>query len=354
MAVNYNSLKSLKGTAVGTIVPWAGNLTEIPKGWIKCDGSEINANDYPLLYSVIGNTYGGTSGSSFILPRINNNAIVDYHQNHQNISGISMPNIFKNQINNINDTPNTYSSTPSSNIDLHANLPTLNNLSANVSGQNFNNPGYSDAVFIAGRVLGDDHIASHSHQGSTFNTVSAPNQWVEDCQNSCYSNCFTLYPLGPCCKDDCTDYTYFAVEANWAARQSLRKGDREGGISLLKSVTGADTVDFARKNAPNRNYILSSEDPVSSNTGNYAYNTTLDQNAVNWVNSGSDYHSAHDHEAMNYDITIGSMKVPTSYNINTVGTGTAAPINDANKNIATIQANIETAVCNILHIIRAY
>ena len=32
-------------------------------GYLYCDGSEYNIKDYPLLYSIIGNLYGGTAGS---------------------------------------------------------------------------------------------------------------------------------------------------------------------------------------------------------------------------------------------------------------------------------------------------
>ena len=359
MSVNYNSLKSLKGTSIGTIVPWAGDLTTIPKGWVKCDGSTKEVEDYPLLYQIIGNRYGGTTNDTFALPSINNSGIVDYHQNHQNISGISMPDNFKNQINNVNDVPNTYSLSPSSNIDLKVGLSPINIISATISGQTLNNPSFTDSVYIAGRLLGDDHMAAHSHQGTVGDTVSTPNQWVEQCQSGtyqdCFLNCTTLYPVGPCCDDDCDDITFYRVEANNPedVRHGLRKGDRQGGLSLLFGLTGATGVDFARTNSP-RNYILPSEDPVSSNNASGAYNTTLDQNAVDFINSGNVYHSAHDHEPMSYDITIGSMKVPATYNINTVGVGNVTPVNDAIRNIATIEANIETACCNIQYIIRAY
>jgi len=33
------------------------------EGYLYCDGSEYNINDYPLLYSIIGNDYGGTPGT---------------------------------------------------------------------------------------------------------------------------------------------------------------------------------------------------------------------------------------------------------------------------------------------------
>ena len=33
------------------------------EGWLYCDGSEYDAQDYPLLYEVIGDKYGGLGGT---------------------------------------------------------------------------------------------------------------------------------------------------------------------------------------------------------------------------------------------------------------------------------------------------
>ena len=33
------------------------------EGWLYCDGSEYDAQDYPLLYEVIENKYGGLDGT---------------------------------------------------------------------------------------------------------------------------------------------------------------------------------------------------------------------------------------------------------------------------------------------------
>jgi len=42
-----------------------------PEGWALCDGKLLLMQDYPALYSVIGITYGGTSGTNFNLPNLN-------------------------------------------------------------------------------------------------------------------------------------------------------------------------------------------------------------------------------------------------------------------------------------------
>lgn len=48
-------------------MPWAGNassgtlIDNVPEGWILCDGKVYDADRYPILSSVIGNSYGGTT-----------------------------------------------------------------------------------------------------------------------------------------------------------------------------------------------------------------------------------------------------------------------------------------------------
>ena len=59
MAAYYDSIKSMRTAKIGTILPWGGDggngflASNIPKGWIVCDGSTKDASDYPLLASMI-------------------------------------------------------------------------------------------------------------------------------------------------------------------------------------------------------------------------------------------------------------------------------------------------------------
>jgi microcystin-dependent protein len=83
-STNYNKTKSMKGFPVGSIVPWSGQIDSIPYGWILCGGSTPPVSRYPLLYEAIGNVYGGTPGSSFKLPNLNDgsSAIMDIYRGH--------------------------------------------------------------------------------------------------------------------------------------------------------------------------------------------------------------------------------------------------------------------------------
>ena len=80
----------MQGASVGTILPWVGNASSIPDGWLQCTGQTLEATEYPLLASVLGNTYGPTgglggrayggyvSGDNFRLPNLNGRVLTDY------------------------------------------------------------------------------------------------------------------------------------------------------------------------------------------------------------------------------------------------------------------------------------
>ncbi len=81
----YNVVKTQKGLPIGSLQPWGGNLSEIPNGWLLCNGAEIEAADYPLLARILRDTYGGTAfggnfpnyTGTFRLPQTNNKALAD-------------------------------------------------------------------------------------------------------------------------------------------------------------------------------------------------------------------------------------------------------------------------------------
>ena len=64
-----NALKGGSGSPAGTILPFAGDKTKLPDGWLLCDGSEISRSDYANLFNVIGENYGyGDQSNTFNLP----------------------------------------------------------------------------------------------------------------------------------------------------------------------------------------------------------------------------------------------------------------------------------------------
>jgi len=48
---------------IGTIFPFAG--TQVPLGYLLCDGALVARTSYPFLFQVIGTTYGGIAGGAY-------------------------------------------------------------------------------------------------------------------------------------------------------------------------------------------------------------------------------------------------------------------------------------------------
>jgi microcystin-dependent protein len=61
------------GAYLGQVVAYAG--AEAPSGWLLCDGSLLDAGQYPALFALIGTGYGG-SGQSFALPDLRGRILI--------------------------------------------------------------------------------------------------------------------------------------------------------------------------------------------------------------------------------------------------------------------------------------
>ena len=51
--------KNFSTLHIGCVIPFAGNTDKIPHGYLLANGASYKVADYPDLYAVIGNTYGG-------------------------------------------------------------------------------------------------------------------------------------------------------------------------------------------------------------------------------------------------------------------------------------------------------
>jgi len=59
--------KNFSTAPIGTVLSFAGQTA--PHGYLLCDGASYKVADYPHLYAVIGNTYGGDS-TNFNVPNL--------------------------------------------------------------------------------------------------------------------------------------------------------------------------------------------------------------------------------------------------------------------------------------------
>ena len=72
---------------IGVILPWAG--TYAPRGWLFCNGQQLQINQYQALYAVIGFQYGGDGKTVFNLPNLNGRVPVCADMGGQRDAGIS-------------------------------------------------------------------------------------------------------------------------------------------------------------------------------------------------------------------------------------------------------------------------
>ena len=102
MAANYETQKKMRAAKVGTIMPWVGESGSKPDGWLECNGQTLEAVDYPILASVLGNTYGPQNGlnsrtygnyllgDQFRLPQLNGRVLTDYEPTNINVPALQM------------------------------------------------------------------------------------------------------------------------------------------------------------------------------------------------------------------------------------------------------------------------
>lgn len=204
MAAYYDSIKSMKTAKVGTILPWGGDggngflASNIPKGWIVCDGSTKDAKDYPLLASILGDTYGGdmtkpagggytfpyvdpndgSNTATFRLPNLSNSLPLDLEPVHLDQSkyfqGQTDP---KNVVIDANGTKlgslvSDYGETVdiktswSANSDIDFTLNLSGNLYFKYTSFVLTAPDFLESIYTLNRKLGINHTPSHSHTDS--------------------------------------------------------------------------------------------------------------------------------------------------------------------------------------------
>lgn len=52
--------------------------SNIPSGWLPCNGQELQITGYQALAALLGQVYGGNGSSTFALPNLNGRTIVSY------------------------------------------------------------------------------------------------------------------------------------------------------------------------------------------------------------------------------------------------------------------------------------
>ncbi|CAF34284.1 short tail fiber [Synechococcus phage S-PM2] len=195
----YQGIKSAKAAAIGTIMPWTGNISSIPDGWIICDGSSIPARDYPLLARAMQDTYNASTTSTFIgtfpdysgnivLPALLNRPVCDIETSYFGPSSPTgnpidqdstataqiTPFIGPNTDNGINTTFNDVATDVIFSLNERVTTPGgLPYYTGKLSGNTIIE-GSGEGVkvmFFGPRKLGRGHIKSHRHGGRNIPTI---------------------------------------------------------------------------------------------------------------------------------------------------------------------------------------
>jgi hypothetical protein len=196
MAQNYGSIKSMKTAKIGTIMLWAGDgndgdlLSNIPTGWILCDGRVYPASRYPLLASVLGNSYGGTPiagdfphyTGTIKLPDITGKCMMDLepemladpkYQYGQTDAFAKLSSLV------VDDGLTTSIATLiSADTDLAFNVTSdiefIGKMTGGVGANNItiSPPSFSTTVYTVPRKLGINHMPYHKHPG-TYSSAQA-------------------------------------------------------------------------------------------------------------------------------------------------------------------------------------
>ncbi len=194
----YQSSKTARAAAIGTIMPWTGGIGNVPKGWIVCEGS-VQAVEYPLLAQAIGDTYNGgasTFAGSFPaytgqikLPDLNDKTLMDIEQSYFSNTAPRAIDRDKTGSNIIRDTVSNLVGLVTSNIgsgisnvfndkytDIIFDIP--NSDRGGYAGKITGNtiiPGEADkVVYVAPRKLSRNHLTAHRHPGSYPTIASTP------------------------------------------------------------------------------------------------------------------------------------------------------------------------------------
>ena len=407
---NYNRVKTINIAPIGTILPWCGstatsNLDDaIPKGWIVCDGRQLNAAQYPLLALTIGNTYGPyqeTGGPPigiinsypnfdldgqitgsvdiFNIPNFSQRALVDIEPSLLSAleSTISGPYISEN---GTTAAPPTF---VTSYVDIAFQTEPSNNLAGRLTGVSIGDPSYLDTFYTIPRKLGIDHTPNHTHvrnttSGISYNSVSVGNGYARlfGAGNSVTQSKWTsVTAIGNGGANSSPDsfaspliqLTYYDEDASslvetdsfktFLSTQSqiplpstrqipaydntLSYSDTGDRINQQAQQAVTGTIPVAGTYQGRRNHYLDS--------ATQTYATTLNHNQESYNSSGM---ASHNHATIDLEMKRGQLGISSTILFNDVGTGSVVPINV--DRAINISVNTNTPSQTIVYIIKAY
>lgn len=377
-AIKYNKIRSMKGLPIGTIVPWSGDQGTVPFGWRICNGATIENSRYPLLYDVIGNTYGGTPGSTYKLPPLTNNpkGIVDIYQGHYNFlkskgaahaprtSSIANDPFWSivEQGNNGDEGSSTQTSWIST-IDVVGEFAERPNMFGIYDDITLSEGNYSFTVSWQEVRLTDYHLTTHGHsvesdvQSVSYRAKSARAKW-------CLGHAFQ----GWNCWVDCSPYKTEVTRTNYeSGGQEERYANVQGNLQKMFQWTRWGNNQFsggggsvASTNAAGDNgatYYIGGDGIAKGNMAQYnpfksgpqyIYFTNLSNTEVFYSQV-----APHSHGVNTFNLS-GKMNVIAPGIKNNITMNSVAINNSPGVNFCSITINSATPSLEMVYIIRAF
>lgn len=247
--IKYNRIRSMKGLPIGAIIPWSSDAASIPAGWVVCNGVTISNTKYPILYKIIGNTYGGTPGSTYKLPPLTQSAggIMDAFRGHYvYFKGSEINSLPGNEVNLPTTTTDTFDSDPfwsiigrgtngdtgsnsqtfwTSTIDLVGEeISTAVNFQAIYDDMTVNSGTYFFSVSYTSESLGVEHLPTHSHSDPSTEATS----YIK--RGSTVSECQGTVGAGYPCNMRCDTTSAYRVAAQPAVHIEVSKGRQDAEL----------------------------------------------------------------------------------------------------------------------------
>ena len=397
----YNRLKTMKSAPVGTIMPWGGqsstgsNPNNLPTGWIACDGRTFEANDYPLLASMIGNTYGPTDtsivgnfpdfedGDTFRVPNLNGRSMIDLEKSYllDTKYQFGQPDA-EEKIGDLISDDGTGVTPPtiySADTDLQFQLDPIDTMAGKIQNIALNDPTWSKTYYTIGRKLGIDHTPGHKHKGqyttafpsgkyvqvfqaAVAETTGNPNYESANLTGVTNSDTADIWPAG------FGSLTYYEGEGANAGNLILTNesksftSDSNPTQGATRTIPGHGAYTSAFTDSYNYQHYMKQHTgvfppPVNIFGRSNYYNGDVNQTyPTNLSHIGEDFTDAtlasHNHFSFDITMNIGGLRIPPNIAVNNVQSYTVnvSDIPDA----LNILMDNQTPSQTVIMIIRAY
>ena len=391
----------MKSAPVGTIMPWGGqsssgnNPNNIPTGWIACDGRTFEANDYPLLASMIGNTYGPTDtsivgnfpdfedGDTFRVPNLNGRSMIDLEKSYllDTKYQFGQPDA-EEKIGDLISDDGTGVTPPtiySADTDLQFQLDPIDTMAGKIQNIALNDPTWSKTYYTIGRKLGIDHTPGHKHKGqyttafpsgkyvqvfqaAVAETTGNPNYESANLTGVTNSDTADIWPAG------FGSLTYYEGEGANAGNLILTNesksftNDSIPSQGATRTIPGHGAYTSAFSDSYNYQHYMKQHTgvfppPVTIFGRSNYYNGDVNQTyPTNLSHIGEDFTDAtlasHNHFSFDITMNIGGLRIPPNIAVNNVQSYTVnvSDIPDA----LNILMDNQTPSQTVIMIIRAY